>query len=120
MRFESAVAGYETPGPNIRGLSVAMEAGCRVQLVVARKLEFGFLASRCRGALVPLCQQVLSTGSPATPHPASTHSDTQSQPAPLWTCPRCGGPMIVIERLSAVQISAVQIQLRSPPEVSVP
>ena len=81
--------------------------------------HFGFLASRRRGALVPLCQQVLSTGSPATPHPASTHSDTQSQPAPLWTCPRCGGPMIVIERLSAVQISAVQIQLRSPPEVSV-
>src|ERR1700694_95692 len=32
--------------------------------------HFGFLASRRRGALVPLCQQVLSTGSPATPHPA--------------------------------------------------
>jgi hypothetical protein len=42
MRFESAVAGYETPGPNIRGLSVAMEAGCRVQLVVARRRETGW------------------------------------------------------------------------------
>jgi hypothetical protein len=74
--------------------------------------HFGFLASRRRGALVPLCRQVLSAGSPVTPHPVSTHSDSRSQPAPLWTCPMCGGPMVVIERLSAVQI-----KLRSPPEV---
>jgi len=75
--------------------------------------HFGFLASRRRGALVPLCKQRLSAGFPAPLLP-STHSDTRSQPAPLWTCPLCGGPMVVIERLTAVQI-----KLRSPPELHV-
>jgi hypothetical protein len=33
------------------------------------------------------------------------------QPAnPLWLCPQCGGPMVVIERLTAAQL-----QLRAPP-----
>jgi site-specific recombinase XerD len=36
-----------------------------------------------------------------TPYPKKTH--------PLWRCPKCGGPMAVIERLTAAQI-----QLRSP------
>lgn len=76
--------------------------------------HFGFLASRRRGALLPLCQQMLSAASPATPHPASTHSDSRSQPVPLWICPLCGGPMVVIERLTAVQI-----KLRSPPQLHV-
>jgi hypothetical protein len=62
-----------------------------------------------------VCKQVLSAGSPATPHPVSTHSDSRSQPVPLWICPLCGGPMVVIERLTAVQI-----KLRSPPEVHIP
>jgi hypothetical protein len=72
--------------------------------------HFGFLASRRRGALIPLCKQVLSASPPATSHPPSTHSDTPTQPAALWTCPLCGGPMVVIERLTPVQI-----KLRSPP-----
>jgi phosphatidylserine/phosphatidylglycerophosphate/cardiolipin synthase-like enzyme len=76
--------------------------------------HFGFLASRRRGALVSLCKQLLPADSPATPNSASTPSDTPGQPAPLWTCPLCGGPMVVIERLTAVQI-----KLRSPPEVHV-
>jgi hypothetical protein len=38
------------------------------------------------------------------------HSDTPCQPAPLWTCPLCGSPMVLIERLTAVQI-----KLRPPP-----
>jgi Putative transposase/Transposase zinc-binding domain len=75
--------------------------------------HFGFLASRRRGALVPLCKLALAN-SPVTPNSASTHSDTRSPSAPLWTCPLCGGPMVVIERLTAVQI-----KLRSPPEVRV-
>jgi hypothetical protein len=72
--------------------------------------HFGFLASRHRGALVPLCKQLLSTAAPPTPHPVSTHSDTRCQPPPIWTCPLCGGPMVLIERLTAIQI-----RLRSPP-----
>jgi hypothetical protein len=31
-------------------------------------------------------------------------------PSDLWLCPKCGGPMMVIERLTAAEI-----QLRSPP-----
>jgi hypothetical protein len=72
--------------------------------------HFGFLASRRRGTLVPLCKRLLPAGEPATPHSVPAHSDTPCQPAPLWTCPLCGGPMVLIERLTAVQI-----KLRPPP-----
>ena len=72
--------------------------------------HFGFLASRRRGALVPLCQQLLPASSSKAPHSVATRSDTPCQLARLWTCPRCGGPMVLIERLTAAQI-----QLRSPP-----
>jgi Putative transposase/Transposase zinc-binding domain len=75
---------------------------------------FGFLASRRRGALVPLSKQLLSAAAPATPHSVASHSDTSSQPAPLWTCPLCGGSMFFIERLTTAQI-----RLRSPPQVHV-
>jgi hypothetical protein len=51
--------------------------------------HFGFLASRRREPLLPLCKQLLPVTSPAAT-PASTHSDTRSHSAPLWTCPLCG------------------------------
>ena len=76
--------------------------------------HFGVLASRRRGELVPLCKLLLPTAASGTPHPLSVRSDTRCPPAPLWTCPQCGGPMVVIERLTAGQI-----QLRSPPEAHV-
>jgi len=57
---------------------------------------FGFLAPRQRGALLPLCRRLLGEDSrPRLPAPAA--------PA-LWRCPRCGGPMKVIERLLAGQL----------------
>src|SRR5450432_584793 len=59
--------------------------------------HFGFLANRRRGALVPLCKQLLPASSPAT---ASTDSGTRSHPVPLWTCPLCGGSMLVVESLT--------------------
>jgi hypothetical protein len=74
--------------------------------------HFGFLASRRRGALVPLCKNLLTAGPPKVLL-APTHVDTRSKP-PLWTCPLCARPMFVIERLTAVQI-----KLRSPPEVHI-
>jgi hypothetical protein len=73
--------------------------------------HFGFLASRRRGALVPVCKQLLPADSSATPDSAPHRSATSGQLVPLWTCPLCGDPMVVIERLTAVQI-----RLRSPPE----
>jgi Putative transposase len=71
---------------------------------------FGFLASRRRAALVPLCKQLLSAVAP-TP---ALHLSVPSEPTPAWACPLCGGPMILIERLTALQI-----KLRSPPQAKV-
>ena len=70
--------------------------------------HFGFLAHRNRGALLPLCFQLFAARSSAR-----TEANSQEKlpsPRPLWTCPECGGPMVVIERLTAVQT-----RLRSPP-----
>jgi hypothetical protein len=42
---------------------------------------------------------------------SSTATRIASRSGPLWCCPRCGGPMRMIER-----ISAAQLLLRSPPQ----
>jgi hypothetical protein len=70
--------------------------------------HYGFLSSRRRRELVPLCKQLLSD---AVPTPTPTGAPTASESVPMWICPLCGGPMIVIERLTAGQIAP-----RSPPQ----
>jgi hypothetical protein len=72
--------------------------------------HFGFLASRRRGTLLPVCQQALSAIPPAS-HPAAVPPPDKIQSTPLWSCPLCGGPMVVIERLTAGQV-----RYRSPPQ----
>ena len=67
--------------------------------------NFGFLANRRRSTRLPLCRQLLGAVPQTDPQTSTT-----KQPRPLWLCPKCGGPMVVIERLTAAQI-----QLRSPP-----
>jgi hypothetical protein len=68
---------------------------------------FGFLAHRRRATLLPICQQLLAAQPvvappcPASPPPPST-----------WSCPVCGGPMMIIERLTAKQILLEAIDLR--------
>jgi len=69
--------------------------------------HFGFLASRRRAALLPLCFQFLGAVPPPQTEPETSSAKESS---PLWLCPKCGSPMVVIERLTAAQI-----QLRSPP-----
>jgi rubredoxin len=72
--------------------------------------NFGFLANRKRATLLPLCFQLLgSEQQPQAEQPASSTEDCPD----LWRCPKCGGPMKVIERLTAAEI-----QLRSPPRIS--
>jgi len=72
--------------------------------------NFGFLANRRRTALLPLCFQLLGT----TPQPpAEEHSSSSEEPAELYRCPHCGGPMKVLERLTAAEIL-----LRSPPQLT--
>jgi hypothetical protein len=61
----------------------------------------GFLANRRRKQLLPLCQQLLA-GSPQQRSEALGSSETK--PAPVWLCPHCGGPMVLIEKLTAQQI----------------
>jgi Putative transposase/Transposase zinc-binding domain len=69
--------------------------------------HFGFLANRQRAMLLPLCFQLLraSRQSRAEQNPATSND--------LWCCPKCGGPMMVLERLTAAEI-----QLRSPPQLT--
>lgn len=61
---------------------------------------FGFLANRRRGALLPVCRTLLAATPPAdvdrTPEPAVKH------------CPRCQGPMQVVELLTPMQIRSVE------------
>ena len=72
--------------------------------------NFGFLANRRRTTLLPLCFQLLGT----TPQPpAEEHRSSTEDATELYRCPHCGGPMKVIERLTAAQIL-----LRSPPEAT--
>jgi hypothetical protein len=72
--------------------------------------HFGFLANRRRKTLLPLCFQLLgSTPQPQVEQHASSTEDTPD----LYRCPNCGGPMKIIERLTAAEI-----QLRSPPLIS--
>jgi hypothetical protein len=62
----------------------------------------GFLANRCRKHLLPLCQQLLEGG---LPQRAEAPGSSEAKPAPAWLCPHCGGPMMLIETLTAQQIS---------------
>jgi hypothetical protein len=72
--------------------------------------HFGFLANRRRATLLPLCFHHL--GSAPEPQAEQHVSSTKDSPD-LWRCPKCGGPMKVVERLAAAEI-----QLRSPPVVT--
>ena len=68
--------------------------------------HFGFRANRRRATLLPLCFAALHAA------PPKNESETSTAPTehPLWRCPKCGGPMAVVERFTAAQL-----QLRSPP-----
>jgi hypothetical protein len=68
--------------------------------------NFGFLANRRRAVLLPLCFH--SLGAPQQPRAEQDACDSND----LWRCPMCGGPMVVVERLTTAEI-----QLRSPPLV---
>jgi hypothetical protein len=69
--------------------------------------HFGFLANRPRSTLLPLCYRLLDAEPRSQSEPEASPA---KQPNPLWRCPKCGGPKVVLERLTAAQL-----QLRSPP-----
>src|SRR5436853_2365929 len=71
--------------------------------------HFGFLACRRRSTTLPLCFQLLGAAQEAL---TEEHTSSTEDVADLYRCPKCGGPMKVIERLTAAEI-----QLRSPPGI---
>ena len=69
--------------------------------------NFGFLANRRRATLLPFCFQLLGAAQePQAKQDVSSTNDSHD----LWRCPKCGGPMVVVEKLTPAEI-----QLRSPP-----
>jgi len=69
--------------------------------------NFGFLANRRRAALLALCLKLLGSA----PQPSVAEDWRAAEPVVhLWTCPKCGGPMIVVMRFSATDLLS-----RSPP-----
>jgi len=69
----------------------------------------GFLANRRRAAILPLCFALLAATSIRGPAPPRSPS-----PPASWSCPHCGSPMVVVERLTPAQLF-----LRSPPQSAV-
>jgi predicted Zn-ribbon and HTH transcriptional regulator len=61
----------------------------------------GFLANRRRRELLPLCRRLLNA-CPLLPSPTPT--DSEAKPSCAWLCPRCGGTMMGIEKLTAQQL----------------
>ena len=74
--------------------------------------HFGFFAHRRRAKLLPLCIDLLAAADhrPAIAVADGAKSDSTRS---LWSCPRCGGPMILLERLNPRQA-----RLRSPPSLA--
>ena len=72
--------------------------------------HFGFLACRRRRTTLPLCFQLLGAAQEAL---TEEHTSSTEDVPDLYRCPKCGGAMKVIERLTAAEI-----QLRSPPPIS--
>src|SRR5208283_2574254 len=71
--------------------------------------NFGFLANRRRALSLPLCNHLLGSAEQSNPA-APSLAPRPVRALTFWICPMCGGPMQVIERLTATQI-----QLRAPP-----
>jgi hypothetical protein len=60
----------------------------------------GVLAPRCRTHALAQCRQALAVA----PTPARADVPVAAIPRRTWPCPRCGGPMRVVERLTARQL----------------
>jgi hypothetical protein len=68
--------------------------------------HFGFFSHRRRAALLPLCFALLGQ----VEAPPLSVASVENAPRMIWTCPRCGGPMAVVERFTATEA-----RLRAPP-----
>ena len=65
--------------------------------------HFGFLANRFRASRLAFARQLLASRN-STERQVTAHDVPES--SSLWHCPRCGASMIVIQRLTAAELSA--------------
>jgi len=68
---------------------------------------FGFLANRRRTQVLPLCQRLLEVMSPSS-LPALHTGEAKSLAS--WSCPYCGGVMVLIEKFTAEEIGCQSAQ----------
>jgi Putative transposase len=66
--------------------------------------HFGFLANRFRASRLALGRQLLASGDSTEQEVKTNYARSES--SSLWHCPRCGASMIVIQRFTAVELSA--------------
>lgn len=64
--------------------------------------HFGLLSNRFRSQRLPLARTLLALDARVPLPPAPV---TPAANAPLWHCPRCGGPMCVARRFTAVELA---------------
>ena len=70
--------------------------------------HYGLFSHRNRRESVPLCRRLLeSAESVAEPQRSVSPNGSHK---PLWKCPICNGPMVIVERLTAAKL-----RLRAPP-----
>lgn len=69
---------------------------------------FGFLANRRRKALLPVCHQLLRMPLPSCPNAALPKAGS----AALWQCPRCGGLMLTLQRLTVTELNSQSVESR--------
>jgi len=74
---------------------------------------FGFLANRRRSTLLAQCQRLLPAHPEARPRSAQPKAMIST-----WLCPLCGGTMIVVERLTAQQITVRTVGLQGYADTS--
>jgi Putative transposase/Transposase zinc-binding domain len=76
--------------------------------------HFGFLSTRNRRTLLPLCFRLLqpSTESAVATPTLPTKENVHPTPA-VWLCPQCNGDMMIIERFTAFDL-----RYRPPPELT--
>src|SRR5207248_1235635 len=79
---------------DLRGISASLLAA-RLAEGFSTHSILGWLANRRRNKLLPLCRDLL---------PPLAQQPSAQPAAALWLCPRCHGPMAVLERLTAVQL----------------
>jgi hypothetical protein len=74
---------------------------------------FGFLSSRNRSTLLPLCFDLLGTSITTSTKATSSADDHHLHQTVTWLCPQCNGQMVILERMSALQL-----RLRAPPNLN--